>query len=141
MAPESGVKVLVADPDTVLLRQLHKRLQDAKIDADCVPDGRSALASLRANVYAVMLIDISLPHTGSERVLEFVRHLPLADRPVVLVLADPVAARSLDVEVVQIVLRKPYGLRQLAELIQCCVETALAHRAQPEAGADEQAIA
>jgi CheY-like chemotaxis protein len=140
MAPDRGVKVLIADPDPVLLRQLQKRLEEAKIDTDCVREGRAALANLRQHVYAVMLIDVALPHTGSERVLDFVRQLPLADRPVVLVLADAHSARSLDVEVVQIVLRKPYSLRQLAELIQCCVETALAHREEPGPAA-QQAIA
>lgn len=140
MTPDRGVKVLIADPDPVLLRQLHKRLDEAKIDTDCVRDGRAALANLREHVYAVMLIDVSLPQTGSERILDFVRQLPLADRPVVLVLADAYSARSLDVEVVQIVLRKPYSLRHLAELIQCCVETALAHREEPGSAA-QQAIA
>jgi hypothetical protein len=47
------------------------------------------------------------------------------ERPVVLVLAaNPTSARSLDVDVVQIVLRKPIALRQTVELIRSCVYSA-----------------
>lgn len=45
-----------------------------------------------------------------------------ADRPIVLVLAaSPEAARSLDVEIVQIVIRRPVDLNQLTELVRNCV--------------------
>lgn len=45
-------------------------------------------------------------------------------RPVVLVLAAGTVARSVDVDLVQIVLRKPCNIVQLADLVRSCVTTA-----------------
>jgi hypothetical protein len=49
---------------------------------------------------------------------------------VVLILAaNPEAARSLDVEIVQIVLRKPINLPQLIDVIRSCIRSSSAHDA------------
>ncbi len=58
--------------------------------------------------------------------------MPRAERPVVVVLANAGSARSLDVEVVQIVMRKPCNLIHLADLIKSCVRTAALHRESQE---------
>ncbi|HEU4522132.1 MAG TPA: response regulator, partial [Thermoanaerobaculia bacterium] len=107
MGPLPGERVLIADADPGLRRQIHKRLEDSNVSADCVADGRSAMQRLRESSYGVILLDIALPHLGAERVLEFMRQMPASERPVILVVAEPSAARSLDVDLVQIVLRKP----------------------------------
>ena len=134
---EPRVMILGADPG--LRRQLNRKLVDAGIPVDCVEDVRAAIGSLRAETYSVMLIDLSLP-PGGERVLDCVQALRPAKRPVVLVLSDSASARSLDVEVVQIVLRKPHNPGYLAELIQSCVETSAKHLGRRSADSD-QAIA
>jgi DNA-binding response OmpR family regulator len=123
MAPLPMDRVLIADADVDLRRLLHKRLLDFHLFADCVADGRLALSYLRDNSYGVIVLDIGLPNVGSERVLEYVRQLERVERPVILVLAEAAAARSLDVDLVQIVLRKPCDMVQLAELVQSCIRT------------------
>ena len=127
--------MLILGGDPALRRQLYKKLFDGGIPTDCVEDARAAISGLRAQTYSVMLIDLSLP-VGGERVLDTVQALRPAKRPVVLVLGDSTSARSLDVEVVQIVLRKPYHPGYLAELIQCCVETSVRHAGR-SAGPDQ----
>ena len=123
-----GERVLIADADPGLRRQIQKRLFESHIFADCVEDGPAAVAHLRESAYGVILLDISLAAGGAERVLEFIRGMAAGERPVVLMLAQPSVARSLDVDLVQIVLRKPCDLTQLADLVQSCVRTALTHR-------------
>jgi hypothetical protein len=45
-----------------------------------------------------------------------------AERPIVLVLAGaPESARGLDVEIVQIVLRRPVDVSQVVDLVRSCV--------------------
>lgn len=117
-------RVLVADADPGVRRQVYKRLLEANVFADCVADGRMALERLQEERYCVILLDIALPYVGAERVLEYVRQTPAKERPVVFVLAESRAARSLDVDLVQIVLRKPCNLTQLSDLVQSCVRTA-----------------
>src|SRR5215208_5464750 len=117
MTFDRRARVLIADGDAALRQGLYKRLIDAEVFADSVADGKQALEQLRAASYAVVLLDLGLPHVAAERVLNAIGSMPLPSRPVVLVLAPPGAARSLDVDVVQIVLRKPCDLTQLAAIV------------------------
>jgi CheY-like chemotaxis protein len=94
--------------------------------SDCAADGRAALDRLRERDYSVVLLDITLPQMGVEPVLDFLSTVPISRRPVILVLAPPNAARSLDVDLVQIVLRKPCNLRQLSEIVSSCFHAATA---------------
>ena len=126
-------RVLVADADPGLRQQVFDRLFTNHIAVDCVADGRRALDQLRAQPYGVVLLDVSLPLVGAERVLEFIREMPAIRRPIVLVLGEPAVARSLDVELIQIVIRKPCDLTQIAELVQSCMRSAGARR-EPNRG-------
>ena len=131
MSPLQGDRILLADGDPGLRRQIGKRLQDAHVPADSVEDGRTALELLHEHSYALILLGFELPNRGAERVLEFVRAMDPQSRPVVLVVGEPAAARSLDVDLIQIVLRTPCNLTQLADLIQSCVRTGTARPDDP----------
>jgi DNA-binding response OmpR family regulator len=133
-------RVLVADADPGLRQQVYDRLTDARVVVDCVADGRRALDSLRAAPYAVVLLDVSLPLIGAERVLQFIRELPSSDRPVVLVLGEPNAVRSLDVDLIQIVIRKPCNLTHIAELVQSCVAKGELRQVKGETAEGEAAV-
>ena len=92
--------------------------------ASSVPD---ACEKLDDESYGVILVDIGLHGGLPEEVLARIARMPVLRRPVVLVVAtDAASARSLDVDVVQIVLRKPLSLRQTVEVIRSCVENAIA---------------
>lgn len=132
MPPTPVERVLIADADPGLRRQIQKRLSDSHVLVDCVEDGRSALVHLGNHAYAVILLDVSLPSAGAERVLEFIGRMIASERPVVLMLAQPSVARSLDVDLVQIVLRKPCDLTQLADLVQSCVKSSSSYRPRRE---------
>ena|SRR5688572_192948 len=123
-----GERVLIADADPGLRRQLYKRLLDAGLFADSVADGQSALEKLSQRSYAVILLDLRLSGIGAERILDFVSGDTRGSRPVILVMSDGSVGRSLDVDLVQIVLRKPCNIYQLAEMIQSCVRSATARR-------------
>ena len=127
-------RVLIADADPTLRHSLSKRLIDAEVFADSVADGRMALEALAASSYAVVILDLALPHLNSERVLDAIAAMPGNARPVVLVLAGRSSARSLDVDVVQIVLRKPCNLVQLSEIVQSCVKSAAESRREERSG-------
>jgi DNA-binding response OmpR family regulator len=123
-----GERVLIADADPGVRKQLSKRLLDAGVFADPVADGKLALEQLREQTYAVILLDLSLPGIGAEQILNFVSASPAKPRPVILVVANGAVSRTLDVDLVQIVLRKPCNLMQLAELIESCVRASAHHR-------------
>lgn len=134
-------RVLVADSDPHLRQVVYAALLEVDVFADCVGTVPDALDKLRDEPYGVVVVDIALPGGDAEQVVARIAELGPLARPVVLVLAsNPAAARSLDVDVVQIVLRKPIGLRQTVELIRSCVQSAPARMATGVEDVEPQAI-
>jgi len=119
-------RVLIADSDSDFRLKLYKRLLDGDVFSDIVGDGREAIERLINADYAVVVLDLTLPFGGGERILDAIMEQPRPRRPIVLVVAPPGSARSLDIEAVQIVLRRPCNLQQLAEIVQSCVRIATA---------------
>lgn len=92
--------------------------------SDCVATVDDALDKLNEETYGVVLVDIGLSGGNAEDVVSRIARLHRDTRPVVLVLAaNPAAARSLDIDIVQIVLRKPLALRSTVGLIKSCVQS------------------
>jgi DNA-binding response OmpR family regulator len=116
-------RVLIADNDGVVRRQLFKRLLDYEIFADCVADGAAAISRLDERSYTMLILDIGLEKSDAYLVLDRVRALPRAQRPIVLALVTSQDSRSLDVDVVQVVLRKPIRIGDLTDLIRSCLRT------------------
>jgi DNA-binding response OmpR family regulator len=121
MVADFGSRVLVADNDPVLRQRLFGRLLDLDIFSDCVATGQEALEKLREIRYTVVILDLGLPGIDAFQILAQIGRMSY--RPVVLATAENDAARALDIEIVQIVLRKPLDVDQLAELARNCVRT------------------
>jgi DNA-binding response OmpR family regulator len=123
MKPDQS-RVLIADRDVYVRQQLYGALLEMNVFSDCVGTTGDALAKLAEEPYGVILIDIELPPGNVGDVLRKVAEMAPRERPVVLALAaQPETARSLDVEIVQIVLRRPIQLRQLLDLIASCLRS------------------
>ncbi|MBV9479030.1 MAG: response regulator transcription factor [Acidobacteria bacterium] len=124
--------MLIADGDATLRRRLYAALLEADIFSDCVSTTVDAMEHLHDRPYAVIVVDIGLPGGDIDRVVDSIGAIAQHQRPVVLVLAaNAEAARTLDVEIVQIVLRKPVHLRQLVELIRSCIRGVDTRLAEP----------
>ena len=125
---EMGVnasRVLIADGDAGLRQQLFSALLSLDVFSDSVTTTAEALTRLTEERYGVVVVDVLLP-ADVAHVIAHIASMPVAERPVVLVLANnPEAARSLDVEIVQIVLRKPVNLPQLVDVVRSCVRSAV----------------
>jgi DNA-binding response OmpR family regulator len=117
-------RVLIADADSDIRQQLFTALLELDIFSDCVANTTDAIEKLGSERYGLLLIDVALPYGDVEAVIARIHDMLPADRPVVLVLAaKPEAARTLDVDIVQIVLRRPVILRQLVDLIRFCLRS------------------
>jgi two-component system response regulator ResD len=118
-------RVLIADADPPLRQQLFSALLEVDIFSDSVASTSEAVEKLDSERYGLIVVDVALPPGDVERVIARIQQMPPADRPVVLVLAaKPEAARTLDVDIVQIVLRRPVLLRQLVDLVRSCLRSA-----------------
>ncbi|HYK03210.1 MAG TPA: response regulator [Thermoanaerobaculia bacterium] len=125
-------RVLIADADPAIRQQLFSALLELDIFSDCVANTQDAIEKLENERYGLLLIDVALPTGNVEDVIARVQQMVPAQRPVVLVLAaKPEAARTLDVDIVQIVLRRPVVLRQLVDLVRSCLRSAGARVVDP----------
>lgn len=131
-------RVLIADSDPQLRQLVFSALLAVDVFSDCVGTVPDALEKLGGEPYGLVVIDVALPGGDPEQVVARIAEIAPANRPVVLVLAsNPSSARSLDVDIVQIVLRKPIALQQTVELIRSCVQSAPARVAPAEDGDGE----
>jgi len=134
-------RVLIAEADEKLRELLSKRLLDADIFADVVADGRDALQRLAERNYAMLILDLALPVADGSMIIDRMRELPAAQRPMILVTALRGVTHTLDPDLVQIVLRKPFDVRQIAEVVASCLRSLDKRRkngAQPSGEKDER---
>ncbi|HKO58973.1 MAG TPA: response regulator [Thermoanaerobaculia bacterium] len=112
---------MIADADSELRRRLYTRLLHADVFSDTVADGQAALEKLAERRYSVIVLDLGLSKVDSYQLLERIRSLPQDEWPIVLALVGRGALPSLDVDLVQIAIRKPINTVQLADMIESCV--------------------
>ena len=124
MRTDPSGRVLVADSAERVRTELHQALLNREIFCDCAISAGNAIACMRESDYALILLDLALPNAGAAAVLEEIRSLPAASRPIVLATAPRAdLGRESESELVHIVLRKPLRIIEVAEMIHACVES------------------
>jgi DNA-binding response OmpR family regulator len=116
-------RVLIAEANDGLRQKLYGALCDAGVSVDVSADGVDAIDKLNRVRYGVAIIDLALPIVDGEALVERVRLLPSSERPMMIITAQRGTKLTLDHEVVQVVMRKPYDLRQVSDLIVSCLRT------------------
>ncbi len=132
MGTEPGRRVLIADADAAIRQRLYSALLEQDVFSDCVLTASDAIAKLEVQPYGVVVLDVALPGAEVGVVIDRIAQIRSVERPVVVILAThPEATRSLDVEIVQIVLRKPVVLSHVVDLVRSCLRSAAARDALP----------
>ena len=114
-------RVLIADTDRRLRSQLYTRLLDVEVFSDSVSNANEAMEYLRDRRYGVVLLDLELGSHEPLAVIDFIRAIPASDRPIILATAAKEVSVNLDADLVQIVIRKPLRLADVADMIRSCV--------------------
>jgi CheY-like chemotaxis protein len=116
-------RVLVADDDQAIRQLVCTLVKREGLDVDCVSDGAEAIEKLRQHDYAVVLVDLMMPRVDGFGVIEFMKKHPGDAKPVVLVItayADQ-TFKAVDPNVVTGVLRKPFEIANLGNVVRMCV--------------------
>lgn len=115
-------RILIADDDHSIRQLLGTIMKREGLAADCVSDGQEAIRRLQEREYAVILLDLMMPRLDGFGVIEYLRDHPPAVKPVVLVVtayADQ-TFKKVDPEVVAGILRKPFEVADLGNLVRLC---------------------
>lgn len=113
--------VLIVEDDASICKMLLAALSREPLQVDCARDGAEALEKMAATSYAVVLLDLMLPRVSGFSVLEELASRPLP-RPMIFVISafDDLTLGRLDARVVHGILRKPFDLERLVELVREC---------------------
>ncbi|HYO77490.1 MAG TPA: response regulator [Thermoanaerobaculia bacterium] len=116
--------VLIVDDDEATRAVICTALTAAGLTCDTAADGVEALEQLAGTCYAFVLLDLGMPRLDGRGLLEQLRTTPMpsAERPIVLVVTASGEREALHAvsDLVQIVIRKPFELSALTELVQDC---------------------
>ena len=123
------VRILVVDDEPAIRALVARIAQRAGFDVVVACDGAEAIEKLDAIHFEVMILDLMMPKVDGYGVIEHVRNTAGQHPAIILVsAADSAAVRRVDGEIVHSVIRKPFDIDVLADLI-----TAAAESRQPDA--------
>ena len=117
-------RILVADDDHAIRQLVCTIVRREGLDVDCATDGAEAIALLQQNEYAVMLVDLMMPRVDGFGVAAYLKEHPPEYKPVFLVItayADQ-KFKEIDPEIVTGVIRKPFEVSDLGQMVRLCVE-------------------
>jgi DNA-binding response OmpR family regulator len=113
-------RVLVVDDDAEIRRMVSVALRQRELIVDEASDGQQAIEHLTAQRYAVVVLDLMMPHTDGFAVLDALKHRQ--EQPVVLVIsgAEGRLLDRLDSRLIHGVIKKPFDPIELAAVVRAC---------------------
>jgi CheY-like chemotaxis protein len=117
-------RVLVVDDEPAIRALVAKIVDRAGLPVDTAKDGAEAIAKMQAALYAVVVVDLMMPVLDGFGVIDYVRNMN-GRRPAVIVASasDSVVLRQLDGSVVHSIVRKPFEIDVLGDLIAAAART------------------
>jgi DNA-binding response OmpR family regulator len=129
LMPTNEKRILIVDDDDATRGLLSTILGRRGFAVDTARNGIEALACLRSCIYSAMLLDLMMPVKSGYDVLDELREIDAAARPIVFVLTAGAPTRDLDPNLVAGSIRKPFDVEILLDMVAACV-TVLTPRPQ-----------
>jgi CheY-like chemotaxis protein len=131
-----GGRILVVDDEPAIRALLKKIIERRGYEVDDARDGAEAIDLLKQNEYDVLLIDLMMPNVNGFQLVDYLAQQQGKRPPPVIVItaaAESTPLRQLDPAIVHSVVRKPFDIDVVADLVDA------AARAQSyEAEGEEQ---
>jgi DNA-binding response OmpR family regulator len=115
-------RALVVEDDPAIRRLVEKLLSRHKIDIDTAGDGRTAIDKLRTNHYSVMVLDLMVPEMNGFDVID---HIKETGNPIPVAVVSAVSQQALtklDLDVVKVVISKPFDVDEFTKAIMTLCE-------------------
>ena|SRR5687767_6629700 len=121
--PSKG-RVLVVDDEPAIRALVTKIVERAGHPVDSARDGAEAIEKLEQSQYAVAVLDLMMPNVDGYALIEYMKARG-GVRPAIIVISagDTAALRRLDGSVVHSILRKPFDIDVLGDLITAAVKS------------------
>ena len=121
MVPDS--RVLVVDDEPAIRALVAKIVERAGHPVDTARDGAEAIEKLDQTNYAVIVLDLMMPNIDGYGLIQHLKGRQGAKPAVIVVSAgDSASLRQLDGALVHSILRKPFDIDVLGDLITAAVK-------------------
>ena len=109
-------RALVVEDDPAIRRLVEKLLQRRGMEIETAHDGQQAIEKIAAGGgYAILVLDLMLPGASGYEIIDYIKRSGV-ELPVVVVSAVSQQALSkLDLDVVKLVISKPFDVNEFTE--------------------------
>jgi DNA-binding response OmpR family regulator len=116
-------RALIVEDDPAIRKLLQKILLRSGIDIDTVQDGRHAIEKISNGDYSVIVLDLMVPEVNGFEIIEYVKANKI-DVPIAVVSAvSQQALTRLDLDVVKLVITKPFDVDEFTKaILEICRE-------------------
>jgi DNA-binding response OmpR family regulator len=117
-------RILVVDDEAAIRALVAKIIQRAGYPVDTARDGAEAIEKLETSRYAVIVLDLMMPNIDGFGLIRHLRERG-GERPAVIVVSagDSATFRQLDGALVHSILRKPFDIDVLADLVDAAAKS------------------
>jgi two-component system, OmpR family, alkaline phosphatase synthesis response regulator PhoP len=123
VATKPAYRALVVEDDPAIRRLVEKLLTRLKIEIDLAGDGRTAIDKLRAHHYSVLVLDLMVPELNGFEVIDFIKRENMTLPVAVVSAVSQQALTQLDLDVVKLVISKPFDVDEFTKaILALCVE-------------------
>lgn len=116
-------RALIAEDDPAIRRLVEKLLTRHHIQIDTATDGRAAIEKLRTTRYSVIVLDLMMPDINGFELLEFLKKENIRTPVAVVSAVSQQALKNLDLDVVKLVISKPFDVDEFTKaILTLCAE-------------------
>jgi CheY-like chemotaxis protein len=120
-------RILVVDDEPAIRALLKKIIERRGFTVDDARDGAEAIDLVQKHQYDLLLIDLMMPNVNGFEMVDYLSQQARRPRPVVIIItaaAEGTSMRELDPAIVHSVVRKPFDIDVMADLVQAAAATA-----------------
>ena len=114
-------RALVVEDDPAIRKLVEKLLLRRGITIDTAHDGKDAIAKIESTGYSVIVLDLMLPEVNGYEVIAYIKSHNMRVPVVVVSAVSQQALKSLDFDVVKVVISKPFDVHDFtSKIIELC---------------------
>jgi DNA-binding response OmpR family regulator len=110
-------RALVIEDDAAIRRLVEKILRRENFEVAMAADGREALEVLQTRPFDVIVLDLMIPEVDGFEIIEFMKSAHMTTPVAVVSAVSQQALTRLDLDVVKVVISKPFDLDEFAKAI------------------------
>ncbi|HET7435517.1 MAG TPA: response regulator [Thermoanaerobaculia bacterium] len=120
----SETRVLVVDDEPAIRGLVAKIVERAGLPVETARDGADAIEKIEERDFSVIVVDLMMPNVDGYALVEYLRTRP-GRRPAIIVVSagDSASLRRLDGSMVHSIVRKPFDIDVLGDLITAAART------------------